>query len=209
MMNFASFFSNQARKPSGLFGRFVAAPLFIKGNAEMNAFIFDHLPLRDGDHVLEVGFGPGALIHALARHVGRGRVEGVDFAETMLAAAQRKNKRHIRAGKVALHLGDFDALTFDGRRFDLIISVNTVYFWPRPEATIAKMAGLLKSGGCLAVGFHEKADMRDAKLSRDVFRFYTPRDMEALLAGCGAFKKVEIVAAKGKTKALYGAFGTK
>jgi len=207
-MRFATFFSNQARKPTGLFGRFVASLIFIKGNAEMNAFIFENLSIREGDQVLEVGFGPGELIHALARRVGRGRVEGVDFSDTMLGIAQRKNRRHIRAGRVALHLGDFDAMLFDSRRFDLIISVNTAYFWPRPEATIAKMAGLLKPEGRLAIGFHAKADMQDAKLNRDIFRFYSPRDMEALLDGCGAFKDVEVVAGKGKTKPLYGAFGT-
>ena len=208
-MNFASFFSNQARKPTGLFGRFVASQIFIKGNAEMNTFICDSLSISEDDHVLEIGFGPGELIHAMAGRVGRGRVEGVDFSETMLAIAQRKNRRHIQAGKVKLHLGDFDAMPFDGRRFDVIISVNTVYFWSQPEATIAKIAGLLEPGGRLAVGFHEKAEMQDSKLSREVFRFYTPQDMEALLATCGAFQDIEINSRKGKTKTLYCAFGTK
>lgn len=135
--------------------------------------------------------------------------QGVDFSDTMLAIAKRKNKRHIRAGKVRLHLGDFDAMPFDGRRFDTTITVSNVYFWPQPEATMAKIAGLLRPGGRLAVGFHEKAEMQDPKLSRDVFRFYTPRDMDALLATCGAFQGIEIISRKGKTKTLYCAFGTK
>ena len=208
-MNFASFFSNQARKPTGLFGRFVASRIFIKGNAEMNAFICDSLPIREDDHILEIGFGPGELLHAVARRVDSGRVEGVDFSDAMLAIAQRKNRRHIRDGKVQLQLGDFDAMPFDGRRFDMIITVNTVYFWRQPEATIAKMAGLLEPGGRLAIGFHEKAEMQDSKLSREVFRFYTPQDMEALLATCGAFEDIEIISRKGKAKTLHCALGTK
>jgi len=208
-MNFASFFSNQARKPTGLFGRFVASQIFKKGNAEMNAFIYDSLSISEDDHILEIGFGPGELVHAMARRVDSGRVEGVDFSDTMLAIAQRRNRHHIRAGKVKLHRDDFDAMPFDGRRFDTIITVNTVYFWPQPEATIAKIGGLLKPGGRLAVGFHEKADMQDSHLSRDVFRFYSTEDMEALLATCGTFEAIEIRSRKGKTKTLYGAFGTK
>ena len=208
-MSFATFFSNQARKPTGLFGRFVASQIFKKGNAEMNAFIYDSLSISEDDHILEIGFGPGELIHAMARRVDSGRVEGVDFSDTMLAIAQRRNRRQIKAGKVKLHLGDFDAMTFDGRRFDTIITVNTVYFWPQPEATIAKMADLLKPGGRLAVGFHEKADMQDSKLSRDVFRFYSTQDMQALLATCGAFEDIEVISRKGKTKTLHCAFGTK
>jgi len=208
-MGFASFFSNQARKPTGLFGRFVASQIFKKGNAEMNAFIDDSLSIREGDRILEIGFGPGELVHAMARRVDSGRVEGVDFADTMLAIAQRRNRRLIEAGQVRLHLGDFDTMTFDGRRFDLIVTVNTVYFWPQPEATITKIAGLLSPGGRLAVGFHEKAEMQDPKLSRDVFRFYSPRDMEALLATCGAFKDIAVISRKGKSKTLHCAFGTK
>ena len=208
-MSFATFFSNQARKPTGLFGRFVASQIFKKGNAEMNAFIYDSLSISEDDHVLEIGFGPGELIHAMARRVDSGRVEGVDFSDTMLAIAQRRNRRQIKAGKVKLHLGDFDAMPFDGRRFDLILTVNTVYFWPQPEATIAKMADLLKPGGRLAIGFHEKADMQDSKLSRDVFRFYSTQDMQVLLATCGAFEDIEVISRKGKTKTLHCAFGTK
>ena len=207
-MSFASFFSHQARKPTGLFGRFVAAQIFKKGNAEMNAFICDSLSLDENDQILEIGFGPGELIDAMACRLGGGRGEGVDFADTMLAIAQRKNRRHIRTGKVKLHLGDFDAMTFDGRRFDKIVTVNTVYFWQRPEATIAKIAGLLSPGGLLAIGFHEKAEMQDSRLSRDVFRFYAPRDMEALLATCETFKAIKVISRKGKTKTLYCAFGT-
>ena len=208
-MTFAAFFANQARKPTGLFGRFVASQIFKKGNAEMNVFIFDSLSINAGDHVLEIGFGPGELVHAMAGCVDRGRVEGIDFSETMLAIARRKNRRHIKAGKVKLHLGDFDEMSFDGHRFDLIVTVNTIYFWPRPEATVARMADLLKPGGRLAIGFHEKAEMQDAKLDRDVFRFYSPREMEVLLAACGAFEDIAIVSRKGKTKTLLCALAAK
>lgn len=61
----------------------------------------------------------------------------------------------------------------------------------------------------MAIGFHEKAEMQDAKLSRDVFRFYSPREMKALLAGCGAFENVAIASRKGKAKTLHCALGNK
>jgi ubiquinone/menaquinone biosynthesis C-methylase UbiE len=208
-MTLATFFSNQARKPSGLFGRFVASQIFKRGNAEMNAFILDCLSINAGDHILEIGFGPGELVHAMAGRVDRGRVEGVDFSPTMLSIARRKNRSHIQTGKVGLHLGDFGGMSFDRRRFDTIVTVNTVYFWQKPEASIGKIAGLLAPGGRLAVGFHPKAEMQDPILSRDVFRFYSPRDMEMLLATCGAFQEIEVISRKGKTKTLHCAFGTR
>lgn len=208
-MTFATFFSNQARRPAGFFGRYFGALIFRKGNAEMNAFVMDCLALGANDHVLEIGFGPGELIHAMARHAQEGLIEGVDFSKPMFAMANKRNRQTLRSGRVKLHLGDFDALPFNGRRFDLITTVNTVYFWPEPEATVAKIADLLKTDGRVAVGFHDKADMTGSALSRDVFRFYSTGDMEALLASSGAFRDIQILTRKGKTKTLHCALGTK
>ena len=208
-MNFASFFSNQARKPRGLFGRYFGALIFKKGNAEINAFVLDCLSIRANDHVLEIGFGPGELIHAMADHAADGMIEGVDFSEPMIAMAERRNRKNIQAGRVKLHLGDFEKLSFNSLQFDLITTVNTVYFWPKPEATIAKIANLLKPDGRLAIGFHDKTDMTGSALCQDVFRLYATGDMETLLASGSAFKNIEILSRKGKTKTLYCALGTK
>jgi hypothetical protein len=52
------------------------------------------------------------------------------------------------------------------------------------------------------------AEMQDSKLSRDVFRFYPPRDVWALLETCGEFKDVTIISKRGKAKTLYYALGT-
>ncbi len=208
-MTFANFFSNQARKPTGLLGRYFGSLIFKKANAEINAFVLDCLSLRANDHVLEIGFGPGELIYAMTAQTVDGMIEGVDFSEPMLAMAEKRNRKAIRAGKVKLHRGDFDTLSFNGRRFDLIATVNTVYFWPEPETTMAKIAALLKPDGRVAIGFHDKNDMTGSALSRDVFRFYATADMEALLASCSAFKNIQILSRKGKTRTLYCALGTR
>jgi ubiquinone/menaquinone biosynthesis C-methylase UbiE len=208
-MNFATFFSNQARKPSGLFGRLFGTLIFRRGNAAINAFVLDCLALRADDQILEIGYGPGELIHAMTRQAVGGAIEGVDFSPPMLTLAAKRNRQAIRAGRVKLHLGDFDALPFDGRRFDRIATVNTVYFWPQPEATIARMAGLLKPGGRVVIGFHAKEDMTASVLSRDVFRLYGTGDLETLLASCGAFKDIRIRSRQGKAQTLYCALGFK
>lgn len=61
-MNFTTYFSKQARKPTGIFGRFYMSRVFEKGNVELNALMYETLSIRDNDHILEVGFGTGLLI---------------------------------------------------------------------------------------------------------------------------------------------------
>ncbi|MDM8518100.1 hypothetical protein QUF76_18035 [Desulfobacterales bacterium HSG16] len=50
-MSFSDFFSNQARKPSGIFGRFFMSHVFEKGNAELNAFVKEMLSIQDNEGV--------------------------------------------------------------------------------------------------------------------------------------------------------------
>ncbi|MDY6905131.1 MAG: class I SAM-dependent methyltransferase [Thermodesulfobacteriota bacterium] len=101
-MNFSTFFSNQARKPAGLFGRFVASRIFEKGNAELNALVFETVSKIKHDHVLEIGFGTGKLIKEIADRMDDGIIEGVDFSKTMVGIARKKNRMHIKTGKVRI-----------------------------------------------------------------------------------------------------------
>ena len=61
-MNFKTFFSEQARKPSGFFGRWVMSKIFDHGNAAINDFMKEQLLLQENDHILEIGFGTGKVI---------------------------------------------------------------------------------------------------------------------------------------------------
>lgn len=56
-MSFSSFFSNQAQKPSGLFGRIVMATIFDIGNAYLNEMVNNALAIENKDHVLDIGCG--------------------------------------------------------------------------------------------------------------------------------------------------------
>jgi len=54
-MNFSTFFTKQARKPTGLFGHFVMSIVFDKGNAFLNGFVNELMSIQSYDHVLEIG----------------------------------------------------------------------------------------------------------------------------------------------------------
>src|SRR4051794_39763235 len=76
------------------------------------------LALQSGEHVLDIGSGPGFLAAEMAEEVGEtGRVVGVDPAAAMLAvAAGRRPPAHLsfqEADALALPFpdGSFDAIT--------------------------------------------------------------------------------------------------
>ena len=139
--------------------------VFEKGNAELNSLVYEALSIKENDHVLEIGFGPGTLIKKIAEHLDSGLVDGVDFSKSMFAIAQKKNRNHINKGKVKIHLGDIDEVRFDDNCFDKIYSVNTIYFWKNPDTTISNICRILKPEGKLFIGFHDKSEMEKMPLN--------------------------------------------
>lgn len=185
-MNFPTFFSRQARKPTGLFGRWIMSNIFDFGNARLNRFVYSIMAPQAGDHILDVGCGTGKLIHRIARQTDGCVAEGIDFSASMISIARRKNRKHIAAGKVCIHEGNVDHLQIPAGTFTKICSVNTIYFWPALESSIKKMVQLLKPGGMLVLGYEDIAQLKKRRLDTQIFRFYSKDEVEKLVHSAGS-----------------------
>ena len=84
-MRFSTYFSKQAEKPSGIYGRFIMSRIFDKGNLELNNFVKETLAIKKSDHILEIGCGTGSLLKIIADELENGIVEGIDFSKTMIS----------------------------------------------------------------------------------------------------------------------------
>ncbi len=191
-MNFSTFFSEQARKPEGLFGRIVMSAIFDKGNAYLNGFANELMSVQANDHVLEIGFGTGKLIYEMAKQVKQGHIEGVDFSSSMVSIAQRRNKKYIADGKVKITKGNFDVISYKNNIFTKACTVNTIYFWPKPEDTAKKVAELLKPKGKFIVAFEDYKQLKQRNLNRNVFHLYSKDDVKNLLINAGFSPDVSI-----------------
>jgi ubiquinone/menaquinone biosynthesis C-methylase UbiE len=199
-MSFSSFFSKQAQKPSGLFGRIVMAIVFDIGNAYLNQMVHDALAIENKDHVLDIGCGTGKLIRNMADKISDGYIEGVDFSHSMVSIARKKNKKQINKGTVKIVEGDFDSLSYQDESFDKVCSVNTIYFWSEPEATAKKIFDLLKFRGIFFLALEDIQQLQQRNLNHDVFSFYTIEKVEDLLYRSG-FSAIEIISkTNGKLK---------
>jgi ubiquinone/menaquinone biosynthesis C-methylase UbiE len=208
-MSIKTFFSKQAGKPSGLFGRFVMSRIFDRGNVSLNEFMKDLLSIRDHDHILEIGFGTGKLIADMAQLVKTGVIEGIDVSTTMVALAAKRNKRYIAEGKVILRHGDFEEAAYPDDRFDIICSANTIYFWEHPDHCIQKIWRILKPGGKVILAFEDKAQLERRPLSTDVFHFYTQDDIKHLLSRNGFSCGIDIVSCKIRSQRYHCAVAVK
>jgi ubiquinone/menaquinone biosynthesis C-methylase UbiE len=146
----------------------------------------DLLDPAPADRVLELGFGPGIALQAVARRVPRGRVVGVDHSEAMLRAARRRNARAVAEGRVELHVGRFEDLPDLGAPFDRIFAVNALMFTDDPDAVLRALRERLRPGGRLALTFQSR---RPGATSADSLR--GGEETAAQLRGCG-FEDVRV-----------------
>ncbi len=201
-MSFKAFFSHQARKPSGWFGRLCASRIFDRGNAGLNERMVELVDASGDDHVLEIGFGTGKAISRMADHLADGLVEGVDFSDAMMGVAEKNNRHHITAGKVKLRHGSFEDIPCVRENFNTICSANTIYFWENPERSLAAIHDALKPGGAFILAFVGKNKMDTMPLSADVFRSYSPEELLELMRNVG-FSELEVHAVGGSGSEEY------
>ena len=208
-MDFSTFFSKQARKPEGLFGRLVMRVIFDQGNAFLNDMVNELMSVQSGDRILEIGPGTGKLIHKMAPKIDHGFIEGIDFSSAMVSIARKRNRKSIAKGNVEIVEGNFDEISYEKDRFTKACSVNTIYFWPSPVSTASKIVDILKPDGKLVLAFEDIGHLKQRKLSQDVFNLYSIDEIQALLINAGFSHKVQVVSKKKGNLIFHCAVATK
>jgi ubiquinone/menaquinone biosynthesis C-methylase UbiE len=112
------------------------------------------LALQEGESVLEIGYGTGSAIVAMAKAVGpSGRVFGIDLSGGMQQEATERARREGVEGLVDLRKGDAAALPFPAESMDAVFLSFTLELFDTPEmpAVLAECRRVLRLGGRIGV----------------------------------------------------------
>src|SRR5664279_4628391 len=102
------------------------------------------LGLRDGDRVLDVGCGPGALTRLLVQRLGAAAVSAVDPSESFVTAVRE------RIPGIEVYRAAAEDPPFADDRFDCAAAQLVVHFMTDPVAGLAEMARVTLPGGMVA-----------------------------------------------------------
>jgi ubiquinone/menaquinone biosynthesis C-methylase UbiE len=130
-----------------------------------------------GDRVLEVGCGHGVLVSLLAARLSTGLVVGVDRSPTMIAAAARRNRQAIAAGRVVLTAATLTEADLGAQEFDVVVSFNVRAFWTPPAAVWDVVDRVLAPGGRTVVAWSVMAPGAAAPVEEAVRRLAGDRGL--------------------------------
>jgi ubiquinone/menaquinone biosynthesis C-methylase UbiE len=135
----------------------------------MTAWALALISPQDLSTALDVGCGGGAAISRLSELAPHAELHGIDNSPQALRVAVRANQRLVEQGRVFLRIANVSDLPYEDGRFDLIMAINSHYFWPDLQAGLGEIKRVLKPRGSVALAggeyFGGKHDTRIRRLA--------------------------------------------
>jgi ubiquinone/menaquinone biosynthesis C-methylase UbiE len=143
--------ARQLANPEGAVGLAVAEWLNENNNlGNANAAML--LTLKEGQNILEIGFGNGRTAPIVISQAPDIRYWGIDLSPTRVAKALRFNLALVQAGKASFHLASAYAVPFGDDSFDRVFSLGVIHFWTDPMASLIEVRRVLRPYGLMLMG---------------------------------------------------------
>jgi len=131
----------------------------------------NHLALRPGETVLDLGSGAGIDVFLAANAVGpTGRAIGVDMTPEMLARARRNAERR-GLSNTEFREGRLEALPVDSGTIDAVTSNCVINLVPDKAKVFAEVARVLKPGGRLVISDMVLERRLPERVEKDVYAY--------------------------------------
>lgn len=176
--------ANQLRLPSGLLAKLTGSRMN-KSNELLYHLTLENLSIKDGDTILEIGFGNGKFFSELNAKAKNLKITGIDHSPEMVSEALRINPDLHKTGALKTAVGSSDNMPFDDNSFNKIFCINVIYFWENPALHLKEIHRVLKPGGHFCTGFRPKENLSKFSFTKFGFTLYSEKEWKDLIEANG------------------------
>ncbi len=133
--------------------------------------------------LLDIGCGPGELIHMVKERIKDAEITGVDFSKGMIEASKKKNKgtRHL--------LLDAENLSGIDEKYDVVVCTHSIPYYNDKSKVLHEINRLLKSEGKFIIAFasannlYDKIVMSLVKLTTGPAQYPSDKEFRDMIKG--------------------------
>ncbi len=114
------------------------------GHGDVVEQVIEKLNIRAGNQILDLGCGIGWATRILAQKGPGVQAIGIDAAPAMVKRAEELSPLTIRA---RYEIGQFENLDFKDGKFDLVFSMEALYYATDLKKALAEIFRVIKAGG--------------------------------------------------------------
>ena len=187
----------QCQKPEGWLGRLVLRNMN-KRHSRVTDWGLSQVSVKKQFTILDVGCGGGRTVSKLAAVATEGKIYGLDYSAASVAVASKTNREWIKSGRVEICEGSVSQLPFATATFDLVVAVETHFWWADLPGGLRELLRVLKPGSELVIiaEVYKGASTKTARLVEKYLpmtgmKFLSPDEHRDLLTDAG-YSNVQI-----------------
>lgn len=174
MSKFTEYIGSQFGNPRGVIGK-VCCILMNIINKEMYKRTVSLISISSNANSLDIGYGNGYFLKQLYK-THRPNMYGIDISEDSQKQASKRNSLADSKGKLHLTVGDCCDLPYDNNYFDVVTSINTIYFWNDTVKGLSEINRVLKPGGSFFNVVYTKEWLQKLSYTKKGFKFFEKND---------------------------------
>ncbi|MBE8725368.1 class I SAM-dependent methyltransferase [Flavobacterium hungaricum] len=164
--------ASQLKKPSGEKG-IEMGNMMNETNINMTRHSIENLNISASNKILELGHGNAGHVEFLFEKAKDLKYYGLEMSDLMFQEARQINRNFVSQKQAFFSLYDGNKIPFEEETFDKIFTVNTIYFWQKPEELLSEIYRVLKPNGNFCLTFAEESFMKQLPFTQFEFELYS------------------------------------